>query len=376
MWERPSFTILVESISDPSNPIGMRMRAAYYLRQAYDSCANENGGMMNEEADEEDNPLMTKTTTTSTSREAVISLLCHQLQNRSHGSLMRHEFAYVLGQLRDGMADASLQSVLLDETDCVMVRHEAAEALGAIGNAVSRPFLQRIIQKGQEAEDIELVDTCRLADNMIAWRMNPTEEEAPVGCACMMNPYSTVDPAPPHPAHEHLSDRELGDMLRDETQHMFDRYRSMFSLRNRRAVPELCHTLITDTSSALLRHEIAYVLGQLQHVDSIPALEESLRRKTEHFMVRHESAESLGAMEEKWETVAAILTEFAADDDIVVRESCLVAIDAADYWGTTTTSSSSNNGDVGVETTTELPSSSSFAIEKAKNNHQLNVEVQ
>jgi deoxyhypusine monooxygenase len=259
----------------------------------------------------------------------------------------------------------------------------AAEALGAIGSADSRPCFQRIIQKEGIEEAIELVDTCRLADNLIAWRLSDPStragEESPVGCSCMMNPYSTVDPAPPHPAHEHLSDRQLGAMLRDETAHMFDRYRAMFSLRNRRAVTELCDTLVTDTSSALLRHEVAYVLGQLQHVDSIPALAESLGRKSEHFMVRHESAESLGAIEEAWETVAAILTKFASDDDIVVRESCLVAIDAADYWGTSAnvgTGSTSPVEDDDDDTTQHLQQSSAttFAKEKAKNHH-FNVEV-
>jgi hypothetical protein len=41
MWERPSFHLLKNSLADPSNPIGMRMRAAYYLRQEYSDAAGE-----------------------------------------------------------------------------------------------------------------------------------------------------------------------------------------------------------------------------------------------------------------------------------------------------------------------------------------------
>lgn len=50
-------------------------------------------------------------------------------------------------------------------------------------------------------------------------------------------------------------------------------------------------------------------------------------------MVRHESAEALGAIEERWGECECILQKFLQDEDDVVRESCLVALDAADYWG-------------------------------------------
>ena len=44
----------------------------------------------------------------------------------------------------------------------------------------------------------------------------PTKEyDTPVVCACMLNPYSSIDPAPPHPAHANKTDVELGDMLCD-----------------------------------------------------------------------------------------------------------------------------------------------------------------
>jgi len=46
----------------------------------------------------------------------------------------------------------------------------------------------------------------------------------------------------------------------------------------------------------LLRHEIAYVFGQLQHPHSVPALSEVLSKLDEHPMVRHEAAEALGSI--------------------------------------------------------------------------------
>ena len=96
---------------------------------------------------------------------------------------------------------------------------------------------------------------------------------------------------------------------------------------------ELGKALTEDRSSALLRHEVAYVLGQMQHPASVESLAESLRRTEEHAMVRHESAEALGAIDGRWDDCEKILKEFLNDHDVVVRESCAVALDAADYWG-------------------------------------------
>jgi deoxyhypusine monooxygenase len=215
-----------------------------------------------------------------------------------------------------------------------MVRHECAEALGAIGSDRSIPILSEVMKKNVHVP--ELSETCQLAINVMEWRKNGSDPETqPATCACMLNPYSTTDPAPPHPSHADVPIQELGNILLNDSEPMFERYRAMFSLRNRGgtdAVQQLCRALTDDTSSALLRHEVAYVLGQMQHPTSIGALEISLRRTEEHPMVRHESAEALGAIDGRWDDVQRILLEFTNDDDIVVRESCLVALDAADYW--------------------------------------------
>ena len=37
MWESPPLSKLQESLASSSNPIGMRMRTAYFLRQAYEN---------------------------------------------------------------------------------------------------------------------------------------------------------------------------------------------------------------------------------------------------------------------------------------------------------------------------------------------------
>jgi deoxyhypusine monooxygenase len=329
MWgEAPSISKLQEALEDPSHAIGMRMRAAYYLKQAHTNSHDE-----------------------EQQQDEIVEILSNGLIDKVHGSLMRHEFAYVMGQLKDERCCQTLEQVLLQNDDCVMVRHECAEALGAIGAERSRPVLEQSIQENLQIK--ELSDTCRLALNVMDWRQSGGDpNEPPAACACMLNPYSSVDPAPPHPAHVDKSTQELGDILLDASLPLFERYRAMFSLRNRGgsdSVKELGRALVEDTSSPLLRHEVAYVLGQLQHEDSVEALEQSLRRTEEHAMVRHESAEALGAIETRWSDVERILQEFTKDANLTVAESCLVALDAADYWGHATSQNDDAEEEEGEE---------------------------
>ncbi|MBV96158.1 Deoxyhypusine hydroxylase, partial [Eschrichtius robustus] len=81
--------------------------------------------------------------------------------------------------------------------------------------------------------------------------------------------------------------------------------------------------------SALFRHEIGYVLGQLQHEAAVPQLVAALARPTENPMVRHECAEALGAIARP--ACLAALRAHAADPERVVRESCEVALDMYEY---------------------------------------------
>lgn len=355
MFEAPPLVKLQEAIADPENPIGMRMRAAYYLRQAYDNYKRNNDSddindmngsdEINDNKSDDDGTekkLEEESAKGKETDEIVIETLCKGLEDERHGSLLRHEFAYVMGQIRDPRSCPTLEKTLLSTTDCIMVRHECGEALGAISSPSSIPHLQTAIKLNPQTPEIS--QTCSLSLSFMEWKQNGGVEndvdndgnEQPPVCACMLNPYSSVDPAPPHPSHVNLSTKDIGLILHNESKPLFERYRAMFSLRNRgtkECVEELGHVLIHDTSSALLRHEIAYVLGQLQSKFSIEVLKCSLERKEEHVMVRHESAEALGAIEEDWEKVEGVLRLFLEDEDEVVRESCVVALDAADYWG-------------------------------------------
>jgi deoxyhypusine monooxygenase len=124
----------------------------------------------------------------------------------------------------------------------------------------------------------------------------------------------------------------------DTKLHLFERYRAMFALRDLASPPDLptavpaVKALATGfkDSSALFRHEIAFVFGQLSHPASIPSLIETLSDLKEVGMVRHEAAEALGSMGEE-DGVEEVLKRFLTDDEIVVRDSCIVALDMAEY---------------------------------------------
>lgn len=236
--------------------------------------------------------------------------------------LLKHELAYVLGQMKDIRAMPILNEVLADESQDAMVRHEAAEALGAIGSKNSLPILEKYKQHELKA----ISETCEIAIDRIMRADYKIEVLGPNETV-----FESVDPAPSLP--EKLTTAELQVRLMDTSLPLYERYRAMFSLRNRameneEAVLALCTGF--DDASALFRHEIGYVLGQLQHPAAVPALLAVLNRgPTEHPMVRHEAAEALGSI--GTDECMAILKSFEADTELVVKESCLVALDMIDY---------------------------------------------
>ena len=135
--------------------------------------------------------------------------------------------------------------------------------------------------------------------------------------------FGSVDPAPPS---TEIMITKLGATLLDEESRMFERMRAVFSLRNDRskdAVEILCTGF--SAGSALLRHELAYVLGQMQDRSAVPTLIEVLSDEKEHVMVRHEAAEALGAIGDK--RARPILEHFLHDSLPEVAESCEVALD-------------------------------------------------
>ncbi len=112
----------------------------------------------------------------------------------------------------------------------------------------------------------------------------------------------------------------------------------MFALRDLSSPPDLPSAVPAVKAlakgfrdpSALFRHEIAFVFGQLSHPASIPSLIQTLSNNREESMVRHEAAEALGSLGDE-EGVEDTLRGFLNDPEQVVRDSVVVALDMASF---------------------------------------------
>lgn len=85
----------------------------------------------------------------------------------SPSALLKHELAYCLGQSRNDAAIDPLRHVLQDKTEDPMCRHEAAEALGALGDKGSLQLLKGLRDDTKELDVVR--ETCDIAVDRIEW---------------------------------------------------------------------------------------------------------------------------------------------------------------------------------------------------------------
>lgn len=268
--------------------------------------------------------------------------------------LLQHECVYNIGQFRFVESIPGLQSIVRNEAYDVVTRHEALESLGAIAQDAILPFLYEYAALDGPASGCPpLRESAVLAICRIEMKKRDGEGAiaTPEGCQ-----FVSVDPSPPFPvAGMDLSTLErilltgilppresidtthndvvVGDAVTADDAVLWNRYRAMFSLRNiggKDGAVILGKALRSDRTSCLFRHEVAFVLGQLEHPASEPYLAEALADESEHSMVRHEAAEALGALAEKHSL--DYLKQYAAHNEAIVRDSCVVALDMHAYW--------------------------------------------
>eukprot|EP00268_Persea_americana_P042842 TRINITY_DN42924_c0_g1_i1.p1 TRINITY_DN42924_c0_g1~~TRINITY_DN42924_c0_g1_i1.p1 ORF type:complete len:316 (+),score=98.08 TRINITY_DN42924_c0_g1_i1:260-1207(+) len=280
---------LCERLLDQKQPISQRFRALFSLRNLKGSAP----------------------------RNALITAM------RDSSNLLAHEAAFALGQMQDVEAIHALEDVLEDVSLHPIVRHEAAEALGAIGLENNVPLLKKKLELDPAPE---VRETCELALRRIEEQKNIINESEV--SATGASPFLSVDPA--KPASHTSSVDQLREVLLNEEKGMYERYAALFALRNQgedAAVNAIIASL--GAGSALLRHEVAYVLGQLQNKAASATLSEVLRNVNEHPMVRHEAAEALGSIAD--DESVALLEEFCKDPEPIVAQSCEVALSMLEF---------------------------------------------
>ncbi|KAL1991180.1 hypothetical protein VTN49DRAFT_5684 [Thermomyces lanuginosus] len=298
---------LRQTLTSESEPLARRYRALFSLKHVAS--------------------LQPPTDATEPAIEAIAAALF-----TSSSELLKHELAYCLGQSRQKAAVPYLRRVLENRSEHAMCRHEAAEALGALGFKESLDILKE--KRDDPTEPVEVRETCDIAVDRIEWETSEGSRKENL----KKSDFASIDPAPPLPLSKDPSIPELESTLLDTSKPLFQRYRAMFTLRDLASPPDLPTAVPAiqalakglNDPSALFRHEIAFVFGQLAHPAAIPSLTATLSNLDEHGMVRHEAAEALGSLGDE-EGVEETLRRFLNDPEKVVRDSIEVALDMAEY---------------------------------------------
>jgi deoxyhypusine monooxygenase len=132
----------------------------------------------------------------------------------------------------------------------------------------------------------------------------------------------------------------LRKILTSESEPLARRFRALFSLKHvaslqppsGQTVPAIEAIAAAFSSpSALLKHELAYCLGQSGHDAAIAPLRGVLEDKQEDSMCRHEAAEALGALADKGSLDLLKQLRDDTKEEEVVRETCDIAVDRIEW---------------------------------------------
>lgn len=220
--------------------------------------------------------------------------------------LLKHELAYVLGQMQRDSALSILEKVLCDEDENEIVRHEAAEALANF----KHDHIPKILSRFVDHKSRPIRETCFIGLE----KLKEDEEDLKVFCS--------IDPAYPI----RIDFNEAERIFLDKNSNIYLRYKVMFFLRDL-ATERASKILIQgfEDESELFKHEIAFVLGQLRAPETTEALAKVLSDDSQHEMVRHECAEALGNI--GTDEAKKYLLPFLSSKIDIVRESVEVALD-------------------------------------------------
>lgn len=136
----PTISALRESLCSEETPLPVRFRALFSLKHL-------------------------ATQSQDASAEAAMDAIAKAFASPS--ALLKHELAYCLGQTRNLYAVSPLRKCLADLDEDPMVRHEAAEALGAIGHDSNIDILCEY--RDRKGENVAVVETCEIALDRIKW---------------------------------------------------------------------------------------------------------------------------------------------------------------------------------------------------------------
>ena len=109
------------------------------------------------------------------------------------------------------------------------------------------------------------------------------------------------------------------------------RFRALFTLRNLGGPDALkaMEKVLQNDQSALLKHEVAYCLGQMGDKAAVSMLKAILEDTTKEDIVRHEAGEALGAIGDP--EYLPFLEKFLDDPSKEVADTCVLAVKKIKY---------------------------------------------
>lgn len=262
----------VETILSPESPISLKMRNLFYLR----------------------------------SLESPEASLCIQKCLSSRSVLQDHEVAYILGQMKQPNSVGFLLAVANDRRANGIVRHEAIEALGNFEDKALMPELRGFL----DDKDAIVRESAILALQKLE---ESDKDERKI------SRYGSRDPAFPFEGDFERAVRLFG------TGSIVDKYRAIFYLRDlntKQAVDALAEGF--KDPSDLLRHEVAFVFGQMENEHAVDVLIDVLENPREKDIVRHEAAEALGNI--GTERCVRCLQKYLDSDIQILSESAHVGL--------------------------------------------------
>ena len=233
--------------------------------------------------------------------EAIIEVV----ENSGDSELLQHDSVYILGQLGHTQVVQFLINVLGSEKFTAIVRHEAGEALANFPEEKLRILPE--LRKFEDSEVEVISSTAKLAIAKLE-RFNPEHNgynKTVVGTTEPAEPL-TEETLTAFLVSKGAAKEDLPSLLLDPSVEEFTKYGILYYFRNvysplgERAILTLLSAENREKTSALIRHETCFVLGQLDSSARSETLRKGLqtciRDSTENPIVRHEAVLAYAAI--------------------------------------------------------------------------------
>lgn len=226
-----------------------------------------------------------------------VSALIKSYVHLRNSELLKHELMYILGQINNDMVVDFLIEVLNNHEEAPVVRHEAGEALANYSSHKSR--ILKELKKFIDSDISVLRSTVRIAiTKLTIYGPNNNYQKYLEG---------NIEPADPFTESELQSyldqkkvyHEDLLCILLDPELDEFIKYKIMYYLRDKGNEPSILTLFgLLDAknrkgTTPLLRHEVCFILGQLQGKADYEFVKKGLYNvindPSEESIVRHEA---------------------------------------------------------------------------------------